>query len=139
MESESAEEQKAKQIAEVFFGTETPPDDPGLWTFIQDFLTMGESNDDGGEKVFDFEIDSGRLYAAFRQSYGIDLATEKMHWWVFLELFRALPDDTMLKKVVEIRTKKPDKNDSPEQRAALMKAKDAFRLSTPNLSALFGD
>jgi len=122
--------EKAGIVIRLFF-------DPGqlpfvsteLWDFVLFFVSGGEpEKEDSGSKVFDFEIDAGRVFAAFWQTYGIDLTAEKMHWWVFLELFRALPDDTMLSKVMDIRGREIPKGIDPKQRYNLIRAKRAFAL-----------
>lgn len=38
-------------------------------------------------------------------AYGIDLTTDKVHWWRFKALLHALPPETPLGKIVEIRGK----------------------------------
>jgi hypothetical protein len=114
-------------VGELFDGA--PPNDQNLWEELREFITMGESDEgSGGESVFDFREDAGRLYAAFRQAYGIDLTTENLHWWQFVELFKSLPDDTMLKRVIEIRAKPIDPNASAEQRIEQVKLKERFAL-----------
>lgn len=64
-----------------------------------------DSNDD--KKTFDFLQDSGRIYAAFVQAYGIDLfkMQGKLHWWQFIQLFNALPDNTRMAQVISIRAR----------------------------------
>jgi len=78
--------------------------------------------------VFDFREDAGRLYAAFVQAYGIDLTSVDLHWWQFVELFKSLPDDTMLKRVIEIRARPIDPNASAESRIEQVKLKERFAL-----------
>ena len=61
----------------------------------------------GGKSVrsFDFEIDAPYIYAAFLQAYGIDLTSvESLHWFLFLSLFKALPDECKLSKIIGWRT-----------------------------------
>jgi hypothetical protein len=118
-------------IVRLFFDT-FPEDQNSIWPFIEWFISGGEDKKEGssGERTFDWNVDAGRLYAAFIQTYGIDLSDPdvKMHWWVFLELFKALPEDTMLLKVMDIRWKKPPKYADDEYKAALRKAKRAFAI-----------
>lgn len=42
--------------------------------------------------------------AAFQQAYGIDLTREKVHWFRFRALFAALPEDTLIAKIMSWRT-----------------------------------
>ena len=41
---------------------------------------------------------------AFQQAYGIDLTREKVHWFRFRALFAALPEDTLMAKIMSWRT-----------------------------------
>jgi hypothetical protein len=135
-ESEIPDDEKAAKIAALFFPEGVPNEDP--WPFMETFLSGGEKRGGEGKWCFDFSIDSGRIFVSFFQAYGIDLTTAKLHWYVFLELFRGLPDDTIMQKTIELRLKEPDKNDSAEYRQKLRRAQDAVRLDTPGLGALFG-
>ena len=42
--------------------------------------------------------------AAFQQAYGIDLTREKVHWFRFRALFAALPEETLMAKIMSWRT-----------------------------------
>ena len=135
--SDKTDEEKSLEVCNIFFPEGTPTGD--WWPQLELFLSGGEKKEgSGGKKSFDFTIDSGRIFASFYQAYKIDLTKEKLHWYVFLELFRGLPDDTIMQRTIELRLKEPDKNDSPEYRRKLRQAQDAVRLETPDLSALFG-
>lgn len=58
-------------------------------------------------KAVDFSYDAEKIYSSFMQAYGIDLVKMrgKMHWCSFIALFRGLPDDTPIKRIMNIRTK----------------------------------
>jgi hypothetical protein len=128
-----SDRQKSEVVLKLFF--DTPPQSGKTWDFIQFYLSGGKESpdeNDGGEKLFDFEIDAGRVLAAFAQAYGIDLASIKMHWWQFLELFKALPDTTLLSKVIEIRGKEIPKDGDRKYIRDLRKAKRAYALTDPD-------
>ena len=55
-----------------------------------------------------------------------------MHWFVFCELLSALPDDTRLMQVIDIRGKKPGKNDSDEYKKQLRKMQRAYKIEDDN-------
>ena len=57
-----------------------------------------------GELAMDFACDADYLAAAYQQAYGIDLTSERVHWWRFLALLRSLPEDTMMAKIIHWRT-----------------------------------
>lgn len=58
-------------------------------------------------KAVDFNYDAEKIYSSFMQAYGIDLVKMrgKMHWCSFIALFRGLPDDTPIKRIMNIRTR----------------------------------
>jgi hypothetical protein len=71
---------------------------------------------------FSFDFDAGYIYAAFMQTYGIDLINQcgKLHWYKFISLFNGLPSETQLSRIREIRStdlnKVKDKNAKRELR-----------------------
>lgn len=126
-----SDKEKALITIKIFFES-VPEDNNEMWEFISFFINCGEDSkedQDDDEKVFDFEVDSGRIYGAFKQVYKIDLKSEALHWWDFMHLFKCLPDNTMLKQVIDIRGKKLGKNDSKEYVNQIMKLKDIYKLS----------
>ena len=84
-----------------------------LWQGVIEFYRMGEqaatgvsgtdASPDTGP-VFDYRCDAPYIVAAFQQAYGIDLTTEKMHWFRFRALFAALPEDTLMAKIMGWRS-----------------------------------
>ena len=84
------------------------------------------------QKSMDFIQDGQLIYAAFMQSYGIDLNDQrgKLHWWKFTALLRGLPSNTRFMEVVQIRTKPmpaPTKHNAQE-RAQLIRLKQEYAL-----------
>jgi len=129
-DKEIEEREKSGIILRLFFPKEIPEPASEVWPFIEYFISGGDAEKSGSTKarVFDWNADAGRLYAAFLQTYRIDLREIKMHWWIFLELFRDLPEDTMLLKVIDIRGKKPPKYADNEYKRDLRKAQQAFAI-----------
>ncbi|HRV29264.1 MAG TPA: Gp15 family bacteriophage protein [Spirochaetia bacterium] len=128
------DEEKSAKVLTLFF-TELPDVDD-VWPYIESFIQGPDVPEGESEKrVFDYNVDHGRIYAAFLQTYNIDLRTASMHWWTFLELLQNLPEDTKLMQVIKLRGEKPDKNMTPEQRRALRKMQNRFRLDD-NFNAL---
>ncbi len=58
---------------------------------------------DGGVPLVDWDLDADLIYAAFMQAYGIDLIEADMHWHKFLALFSALPEETLMVKIMSYR------------------------------------
>ncbi len=55
------------------------------------------------EREFDFAFDSELIFASFYEAYGIDLDVVRLHWWKFCALLSALPESTVLMRVVSLR------------------------------------
>lgn len=56
------------------------------------------------EKIYDFAYDDSYIYAAFLQTYRIDLQDiEDFHWWKFKALFNSLTDDCKFMKILGYR------------------------------------
>lgn len=53
---------------------------------------------------FDYHCDAAYIIAGFQRLYGIDLTCEKVHWFRFRALFAALPEDTLMAKIMSWRT-----------------------------------
>lgn len=71
------------------------------------------------QSVVSFGYDSGFIYSAFMEAYGIDLWEQapKMHWCKFLALFEGLPESCILKQIMQIRAQKipvPNKHNQEE-------------------------
>lgn len=49
-------------------------------------------------RLYDFEEDADYIYSAFLSCYGIDLIATELHWWQFMALFLALPENTQMAK-----------------------------------------
>lgn len=56
------------------------------------------------KKAYCFEQDCDLIYAAFWANYHIDLAESDLHWWKFRALFRGLPLDCEIVKIMGYRT-----------------------------------
>lgn len=103
--------EKIEQILPLCF-SEVPPDINGALEAVLWFYRCGAEPSKGGghgggksqKKAYCFEQDADLIYATFRACYGIDLTEEDMHWWKFRALFRALPSECELAKVMGYRT-----------------------------------
>lgn len=84
-------------------------------------------------RTVDYDVDQWRIYADFRQIYGIDLATgQSMHWWMFCGLLWNMPYKlSSFLQVVGKRQEKPTKGSTPEYREALKKAQKMYALDQP--------
>lgn len=93
-------------------------------------LLFDHSPKKNSQKITDFVQDAGMIRAAFRQAYGIDLYTEKLHWIAFSELLNAIPEGNRYAEVVGIRARPipaPTKWNA-EERRWLLKAKAEYAI-----------
>ncbi len=81
------------------------------------------------KRYYSFEEDGEYLYAAFLQQYGIDLYSEKLHWWRFRSLFSGLTDETEMVKIMQYRGTDTSKIKNKDERARIKKLQEQFALS----------
>lgn len=83
-------------------------------------------------KTYDFNYDSGLIYASFMSDYHIDLYDhiDKLDWRKFIWLFHGLSKDCKIKEVIGIRTMKLPKQtkDNAEYVQNIMEMKHAYQL-----------
>lgn len=109
-EDDDIKNENAVEIFSRIFLGRIPDDFDALIPAILDFFSPdfleSKSSKDGSDKrrIVDFNIDAGRIYAAFLTQYGIDLSTAHLHWWAFKALFGSLNDDTDMVKVMQYRS-----------------------------------
>lgn len=94
------------------------------------FLAGGkEASDNGhGVRVYSFAKDANYIFAAFRQTHGIDLSTAKLHWWTFLALFMDLSPDTTFCQLVGLRKRIKTGKATKEEMAAAREMSDLIEL-----------
>ena len=106
---------EALAIMERFYHKPVPPEQlPDAYGCMVDFYRAGEQAAAGASDqpdstpasppAFDYQCDAGYIVAAFQQAYGIDLTREKLHWFRFRALFAALPEETLMAKIMSWRT-----------------------------------
>lgn len=75
--------------------------------------------DQGKGRQYDYAVDADVLIASFLDCYGIDLTTDRLHWWTFRRLMLSLPDDSPFMERVRYRVidiSKLDKKLQPHYR-----------------------
>lgn len=86
-------------------------------------------------KTIDFEQDAALIYAAFLQTYNIDLyaVRNKMDWRIFVALLKGIPENTELSRVIRLRCMKvPERNKTNGDYVdSIIKAKRAVALDEP--------
>lgn len=86
-------------------------------------------------RVYDYEIDAERIYAAFRQVYGIDLQGAPLHWWAFRAMLLALPDSCLMGQIMGIRAADVSKLKGPEKKR-VQRLQRLFAIRGPETEAL---
>lgn len=114
-EVEADPEAFALQLCGQFYTERFSPSDlQEKYSWLIEFYCAGEqaaepaaakpaSKPDTGP-AFDYRCDAPYIVAAFQQAYGIDLTTAHLHWFRFRALFAALPEDTLMAKIINWRT-----------------------------------
>lgn len=101
----------------------------GLVWFLTDWNHDHNSKTDK-TRVTDYDIDQWRIYSAFRQHYGINLNTDKLHFWEFMGLLSTLPECAYT-RVIDIRAKKITSKMGKDERKAYMELKKVYALDHP--------
>ncbi len=139
--------ERAELCLELLIGEEFDRSDViDLWNYIFDQYIHTEAkqvveydlkgnaliieDEEEQERLMDLEQDSEFIFSSFQQAYGINLFKEqgKLHWREFQALLNGLPNDTIMKRIIEIRAWEPSKHDSSEQKQNMEKLKRRFAL-----------
>ncbi len=87
-------------------------------------------------RLYSFTKDASFIYSAFRQTHGIDLSTEDMHWWKFLALFLDLGSETTFCQLVSLRKRLKTGRASKDEREHANEIKDIIYLDEPDIRSL---
>lgn len=91
------------------------------------------------KQYIDIEKDANYIFASFLQAYKINLLNEQggLSWVEFHALLQALPEDTILQKIVSIRRWKPSKHESREYKSHMKKLQKQYFLDSNDEYSLF--
>lgn len=83
-----------------------------------------------GPQLVSFLFDAKYIYAAFMQSYGIDLIEQQgsLHWAKFSALINALPDNTLMRQIIDIRKTDLSEIKDKDEKKRIKKLKQQFSL-----------
>lgn len=111
------------------------PPSQGTFELIVHELFPSKKKHTDDTKTMDFEQDAALIYAAFLQTYGIDLyaVRNQMDWRIFVALLKGIPENTELSRTIKIRGMKvPERTkDNSEYVDSIIKAKRAVALDEP--------
>jgi hypothetical protein len=100
------------------------------------FLNGGKSDsDEGGDgspRLYSFIKDANFIFAAFRQTHGIDLQKADLHWWEFLALFMDLGGETTFSNLIGLRKRVKNGTATKEERQAAHDMGEAFEIPEPD-------
>lgn len=100
--------------------------------FMDGWHHDGHGTSEEKRRLIDYDIDQWRIYADFRAIYGIDLATEDMHWWKFCGLLWNMPHkQSSFLQVIEIRRKKKEEAKTDAEKKAIQDAQQIYALDQP--------
>ena len=106
---------------------------PGVLDAVKKLLFSDIKPSEQQQRVTSYEQDAWLIRAAFRQTYGIDLWRDKLHWFEFTDLLHAIPEGTRYMETIGIRVREipPPNQYNAKEREWLMKAKAAVALEVP--------
>lgn len=84
------------------------------------------------QRVYDYTVDDGYIYAAFLQQYGVDLQQQaQLHWWQFYAMFISLSTDCKFAEILGYRSTKISTKMSPEERRFYRRMQKMYALPQP--------
>lgn len=135
MESkEYSNEEKIEAAIKLYFGDSYIEDCNAAMEQILMFYSCGKSLEElakqelTSEAIFSYSEDSSYIYAAFYETYGVNLRTTSLHWWEFRALFDSLPENCKFIKIIGYRTIKITKHMSDEQKKFYRDMKKLYKL-----------
>lgn len=87
-----------------------------------------EADTNPGIKTYSFEKDAALIYAAFRQTHGIDLTSANLHWFQFLALWMDIGQDTAIASLIGLRHRVKTGKATKEERKAAADMGSAFEI-----------
>lgn len=101
--ADMTELEKSLACLKLFYGDDIPDSPEAGFKELLWFYYRGEELEKPKGRInqlFDFEEDAPYMISAYRSAYGIDLTDESLHvhWWMFMSLFIALPEETQMMK-----------------------------------------
>ena len=124
--------EKTQIIIELLFPSEVPSQEElqeCIGWFLNGWCHDRSPREKEKHKMLDFYIDQWRIYADFRQIYGINLNEAELHWWEFMGLLWNMPQrQSSFLQVIDIRKKKIKSKMSKEEREAIKEAQHVYGL-----------
>lgn len=124
--------ERAEIIRELLFPQEVPTAEEVqeciAW-FLNGWCHDRSPKEKNKRRLLDFNKDQWRIYADFRQIYGINLNEADLHWWEFMGMLWNMPQrQSSFLQVIEIRQKKITSKMGKEEKEAIRKAQYVYGL-----------
>lgn len=124
--------ERAEIIAGLLFPGEIPPPEEMqecMGWFLNGWCHDRSPKEKEKRKLLDFNRDQWRIYADFRQIYGINLNEADLHWWEFMGMLWNMPErQSSFLQVIDIRRKKIKAKMSKEEKEAIRQAQYIYGL-----------
>ena len=97
-----------------------PPVTQEMYERAMWFLNGGHEDESDAVpmRLYSFAKDANFVYAAFKQTHGVDLQKDNLHWWQFLALFMDLGQDTTFCQLTAMRKRLKTGKASKEEKEA---------------------
>lgn len=150
MDASISEEERVRRALRIWYGkriSETGPEIEAAMSAAIDFWqkvdVRSSENDDfysdhppRERPLIDYEADADYIYAAFYQTYGIDLSDQslKLHWHQFQALFAGLPEDCRIMQIIGYRSAEERDGMSESEKKEIRRMHQLFDLPVPELT-----
>ena len=124
--------ERAEIVKELLFPEEIPSPEEiqeCMGWFLNGWCHDRSPQEKEKRKLLDFNRDQWRIYADFRQIYGINLNEADLHWWEFMGMLWNMPErQSSFLQVIDIRRKKINAKMGKEEKEAIRLAKYIYGL-----------
>ena len=104
--------------------------------FLNGGNTPSEDKIETALRLYSFGQDANFIFAAFKQTHGVDLEQTQMHWWKFMALFMDLGADTTFCSMIGLRKRIKTGTATKEERATAREMGDLIELKEPDTRSL---
>lgn len=134
-------EKTSKNVSEMLLLCFPKKKVPPLTKAIEEILNFYRRGKNAAENkkketkpVFDLVYDFGLVSAAFFSQYRINLREEKIHWWLFWELFEGLNSEEKIMKVISYRATDASKIKNKEEKKHVLQMQEIYKLPSKKLA-----
>ena len=122
-DEELTTQEKLSVMLQLLYGNDIPANTTSAVEMGIRFLDAISGTTNGGQqeasnegRLYSFSHDATYIFSAFRQSHGIDLEKEDMHWWKFVTLFMDLDSECFFCTLINLRRQRQKGKMTKEER-----------------------